>query len=103
MGYGDELWGKLLHLAQHAIGVLDTCCHCGGRGQISQPIGNGQLGFTQKTCAVYEQGMVVSETCHGTGLRRVHNPAPGELPGNLGMAHAQASNFEQLTKLLGSL
>lgn len=99
LGYDDGMWGQLLRLAEQAVGVLDICRHCGGRGTISQPIGEGK-GFTQKECAVYEQGVKVNHTCHGSGWRRVHNPAPGELPGNMSAEHAQASHKERLTALL---
>ena len=102
VGYGDELWGTLLQLAQQAIGVLDVCRHCGGNGMVSRPIGGGKLGFTQKTCAEYADGEKVADTCYGSGWRRVHNPAPGELPGNMSAQHANLSNMQQVAAVLST-
>ena len=109
IGYGEEQWGSLLSLAQVAIGVLDTCCQCGGGGAVSQPhkpdvkTGVKLPGFERVTCAVYEDGEVVQNTCFGSGWRRIHNPAPGELPGNLSAQHANLSNMQQVAKVLNGV
>ncbi len=124
-------WALLLTLAKDATGVLDTCRACGGSGQVSQPYQHVHCpncqavhqpctcgvervrppGFQRVPCADYEQGMVLSDTCHGTGQRRVHNPAPGELsPNTMGLPHAELAQrlgtpdlMAQVAAVLGNI
>lgn len=96
-------------LSKQAIGVLDTCCNCRGTGMVMQPCkpdpktGERQFGFEQVPCADYSQGVMESETCHGTGKRRIHNPAPNELPGNISVATVNRTLREQVAYVLNGV
>jgi len=113
----DADWAALLHLAQAAIGVTQTCLVCNGSGMVSQKAdpscptcgafhgcGCGEnyvsRGFGRVTCGTYVEGMLVKETCKGSGLRKVHVPAPGELPGTISSQQAQLTLQQQVTAVL---
>lgn len=120
--YDAQCWQLLLQLAQRAIGVLDTCFDCNGTGMRSikararctscnalYGCGCGveykaPKGFERVTCAKYEEGQRVGETCRGSGQIRVHVPRAGDLPGTmLNQPQAKELLMQQLTQVLNAL
>jgi len=87
--HDNDCWGMLLTLAQQAVGVLTECVGCGPTHTVSKLV---QGKFIRIPCPA----------CQGYGKRRIHVPAPNELPGNMAPVPqpAQMSPAQQVAALL---